>query len=280
MRATTLAQNIEPTVAGVKTGVCRYIESEQPSCPFRQSCLLALIAMFVVTTLPSTHGDCPAVDHHCYCSNGSIYCNNLGVISQVPPFNRSSTTYYRLKISGETTLSTLQAGAFEGVKVTRIILSHLSITTIKPGAFSGLGNILDTLILTSNHLNMITDEAFGGLNQLKNLYLDKNHLTVSAAWFSQLNQLEYMILSDNRLETIPHDAFNGFKKLTLLCLTSNRLTTVNATLFSQLPQLENLYLSADRLETIPDDAFHELYELKNLHMELNRLETVSAAWRQ
>ena len=209
MRATTLAQKIEPTVAGVKTDVCRCIESEQLWCPFRQSCMLALIAMLAVASLPSTHGDCPAVDPHCYCSNGSIYCNNLGVISQVPPFNRSSTTYRRLKISGETTLSTLQAGAFEGVKVTRLILSHLSITTIKPGAFFGVGNILYTLILTSNHLNMITDEAFGGINQLRNLYLDKNHLTVNAAWLSQLTQLDYLILSDNRLETIPHDAFNG-----------------------------------------------------------------------
>ena len=292
-----------PTMADVMKVVCHYIESEQPSRPIRQSCLLALTAMLVVTTMPSTHAACPAVHPHCYCSSGSIYCNNLGVISQVPPFSRSSTTYHRLMIIGETTLLTLQAGAFEGIKVTRIELSHLGITTIEPGTFSGLGNTLEMLNLTFNQLGIITDETFNGLNQitklylsnnwlatvrdggfsglnqLKYLYLDKNRLeTVSAAWFSQLTQLDHLNLGRNQLRTIPFDAFDGLSQLTRLDLTSNRMKTVNAAWFRQLTQLEYLSLSDNRLETIPQDAFYGLNQLTSLSLSSNRLATLNATW--
>ncbi|KAI0241232.1 hypothetical protein LSAT2_032451 [Lamellibrachia satsuma] len=292
-----------PTMTDVMKVVCRCIMSEQPWCPFLQSCLLALTAMLVVATLPSTHGDCPAVDPHCYCSSGSIYCNNIGVISKVPPFSRSNTTYHRLKIIGETTLSTLQAGAFEGIKVTRIILSHLGITTIKPGAFSGLGNILEMLNLTYNQLEIITDETFNGLNKITKLHLSNNWLTtvtdggfdglnklmylymdnnrletMSAAWFRQLTQLDHLNLQRNQLRTIPYDVFDGLSQLTRLDLSSNRMKTVNAAWFSQLTQLEYLRLSDNQLETIPRDAFDGFNKLTSLSLSSNRLVTLNAAW--
>ena len=140
----------------VVVGICGDSRSLQPrqSPRGRLPYVLAVIAVMVVVMLPSTHGDCAAVDPGCYCrtENGhdNIYCETLGKVWGVPPFRPSNTTYDMLKISGETTLWVVQANAFSGVKIKNIELVGLGVRTIELGAFSGLGDILEVLRLNDN----------------------------------------------------------------------------------------------------------------------------------
>ena len=158
-------------MVGLIMGMCRGVVSQQPWRHIHQSYLLSVIAVVAVVALSSTHGHCPAVNSHCNCTgdahgNNMISCMDLGNISQVPDVRSSNTTYYELRLTGVTTLSTFQAAAFRGSKS-----RTYTFATIKPGAFSGLGDVLDQLLLNYNKLESLLDDVYNGLNQLKKLCL-------------------------------------------------------------------------------------------------------------
>ena len=96
------------------------------------SWLVTIVVM--MTVVPSIRGDCAAVHPNCVCRSNNIYCHDLGDISQVPKFKHSNTVYGKLEISGNTTLSTVQTGAFNGLKVKELSLSAIGITAIQSGA--------------------------------------------------------------------------------------------------------------------------------------------------
>ena len=65
----------------------------------RLSDLLTAMAVVAVAVLPATHGQCAAIGPHCYCIRSQhVICNNLGNVSQVPPFRQSNDKYYRITI--------------------------------------------------------------------------------------------------------------------------------------------------------------------------------------
>ncbi|KAI0236336.1 hypothetical protein LSAT2_013099, partial [Lamellibrachia satsuma] len=262
------------------TGACNDMGPELPrrTSRLRMSYLLAVIAVLLMVVIPATHGHCPTFDRHCYCRYDGLICENLGEISQLPPFHPCNTTYKTMEVTRETTLKTVQANTFRCIKVKKIELSRLGVTTIEPGAFSGLGDILESLDLTYNKLATIPDDAFKGLEQsLTDLNLDNNRLTtVSKAVFSHLTKLEMLYIGLNQLHTIEDGAFNGLNKLWYLYLYSNRLTTLSTALFRHLTHLAHLDLMKNHLETIINDAaspdiFSRLKHLRYVRLITNRL---------
>ena len=240
------------------------------------SWLVTIVVM--MTVVSSIRGDCAAVHPNCYCSGSNIYCKDMGAVSQVPTFKHSNTVYRALVISGNTTLSTVQTGAFNGLKVEQIFLSSIAITAIQSGAFSDLSDTLESLYLDHNKLETMPEDVFGGLGQLKNLYLPNNQFkTVIPAWFNPLPALEHLSLSLNQFETIPDKTFNKLHKLRKLELSANQLKTVSAVWFSQLTALETLYFDNNQFESIPDDTFKTLNQLVNLYLYGNRLNKLSKA---
>ena len=231
-----------------------------------------------MTVVPSIRGDCPAVHPKCVCRGGGIKCYDLGNVSQVPTFKHSNTVYNSLVIGGKTTLSTVQTGAFNGLKVRSLTLASIGITAIQSGVFSHLSDTLEQLSLHDNELKTMPGDSFDGLGQLRVLYLGNNYFkTVIPAWFSQLPLLDHLDLSENKLETIPDKSFNKLHKLEVLHLYNNGLETVNTACFSQLTALEELYLYKNQLAFIQNDAFKDLIQLKYLWLNQNRLKTLSSA---
>ena len=137
------------------------------------SWLVTIVVM--MTVMPSIRGDCAAVHPKCVCRYNSIFYKDLGDISQIPQFKHSNTVYRSLRISGKTALSTVQTGAFNGLKVEQIYLSYIGITAIQSGAFSDLNYTLESLSLSSNILKTIPADCFDGLGQLKTLLLENNY---------------------------------------------------------------------------------------------------------
>ena len=279
----------------VRSGPLRWWASRLPE-------LLAVLAILVAANVPSTLGDCPAVHPNCYCRHDNIYCHDLGDIPQVPAFRPSGDIYHKLVIENGTTISTVQAGAFEGVKVKRIVLSRLGVKTIESGAFSHLGDVLEKLDLSFNQIETVPDDVFVGLVRLKRLSLYTNKLrtltptvfrdlielkelvlgvnrlpTLSPSVFRHLAKLEVLVLVTNKLETITDDAFVGLQSLRNLHLANNNMTTVGPNAFNHLAQLESLYIQYNRIETLPDGVFDRLFHLKTLAINNNRLTTIKAA---
>ena len=274
------------TVANVVMRIYGECGSEKPWRPPRRDLfyLLAMIAMQIAATLPSTQGGCPAIHQRCYCAtdrgNINLICHNVGIIPQVPQFQPSNTTYHMLRIYWRTTMPTVQAGAFKGLKVKEVNLGGLEITTIQPGAFSDLGDILEELYLNNNHLQTIPDDGFKGLQQLTHLSLQYNRLnTVNPALFRDMSQLYSLRLSYNQLDSIPDDTFTSFKhSLAYLYLNYNRLTTLSRALFENLTRLKDLRLNNNQLDAIPDDTFNgHLQSLTGITLDSNRLISVNPA---
>ena len=128
----------------------------------RLSDLLTAMAVVAVAVLPSTHGQCAAIGPLCYCGGWGLECKDLGIVPQVPPFRASNYTIHTIWIGGNTTMATVQTNAFIDVVTTEIIMSNIGITTIEPGAFSGLEKYLSYLELRGNLLETLHDSTFRG----------------------------------------------------------------------------------------------------------------------
>ena len=267
------------------TGVCQDVGSRPPWRSPRLSCLLVVVA--VLTGLPSTRGDCAAVHPKCYCGDFNygggrdygytIVCEHMGNITQVPQFKAVSTVYDALMIK-KARLSTVQRGAFNGLKVKKIFLHSISIKSVKSGAFYGVSNLLEITIY-GNQIDTIATDAFNDLKQLKILKLISNRLTmVLAAWWTQMPLLEELSLGHNSFGNIPDDAFDGLNQLKILDMAGNELTTVNVAWWSDIPSLEKLRLRYNTIRLLADDAFKGLKQLKKLDLASMRLEKVSVAW--
>ena len=245
-----------------------------------------LIAVLVAALVPLTHAVCsaPTDDPRCICrkvyytgDENDVYidCKLNGDYSQVPSFRQSNTVYWLTIIRGTSTTLTVQAGAFKILKTKRMLLLSRTNVTFEPGAFSGVGDELEQLII-EDKLDMIPDGAFNGLGQLKYLILDGNRLkTVKRMTFSHLPKLKSLYLRRNQIEAIHNESFDGLSELTILELDKNRLKTVSHRMFSNLSHLEKLSLSQNQLETIPNDVFDGLDKLHFLDLSNNGLKTVS-----
>ena len=263
----------------IVTGACNDVGPELPRRTFRLRLLYLLVV--AVLLIPATDGQCPAIDKHCYCRDNELVCENLGEISQVPPFRPYNTTYRTLKITGETTLKTVQANAFRGVKVKGIELNRLGLKTIEPRAFSGLGDILERLDLGDNELETIPNDAFYALNQsLVYLWLNDNRLkTVSRALFSNVMHLKSLHIARNQLKLIPNDAFYSLSQsLVSLQAEHNGLTTLDPALLRHMEHLERLSLHDNQLKSLSDDTFDGCKQsLKYLYLSDNPLTTLRSA---
>ena len=126
----------------------------------RLSDLLTAMAVMAVTVLPSTHGQCAAIGPQCYCGGWGLECKDLGIVPQVPPFRASNDTIHTIWIGGNTTMATVQMNAFIDVVTHEIIMANIGITSIEPGAFSGLEKFLFYLELRGNLLETLHDSTF------------------------------------------------------------------------------------------------------------------------
>ena len=161
-----------------------------------------LMAVMAVAVLPSTHGQCAAIGPHCYCiHNQHVICNNLGNVSQVPPFRHSKVHFYRVTIRGNTTVSKVQTGAFIGVVADEVIVEKMGIVTIELGAFLGLEKYLKRVFLNDNLLETIHEDMFKEFYKLHYILLYNNRLiTLSPRLFRDVVHPAFVLISGNPFE--------------------------------------------------------------------------------
>lgn len=139
-----------------------------------------------------------------------------------------------------------------------------------------LPSTLYRLHLKSNKLEKIPAGAFDNLPNLRELYLQNNHLSnegIDNETFSQLSSLECLDLSNNNLSIVP----KGLpRNLVLLHLEKNSIRSIPGDALTSVRNLEYLLLHNNQLRSrsIHPAAFQGLKKLHTLHMYNNLLERV------
>ncbi len=110
-----------------------------------------------------------------------------------------------------------------------------------------------SFILLTHPCVQVEDDAFRGLEQLEELYLD-----------------------DNGMLAVPQAALRHATKLRRLSLSFNRIAVVSGQLFSSTTELQHLSLSYNVIRELPDDAFSSIKSLRKLELRGNQLMTVQS----
>ena len=98
------------------------------------------------------------------------------------------------------------------------------------------------------------DDAFRGLDQLEDLYLD-----------------------DNGILVVPQSALRHVTKLRRLSLSFNRIAVVSGQLFGSTTELQHLSLSYNVIRELPEEAFLPIKSLRRLELRGNQLTAIQAS---
>lgn len=134
----------------------------------------------------------------------------------------------------------------------------------------------------------LADDAFDGLNTLRNLTIHTNKhedgrspLIVGSSSFLKVRELEYLDLSRNNIANLSEYPFCGLINLKFLNLSRNSLQDVKKLgleerkLFPCIPELQILDMSHNRLKILTDETMSSLRRLKNLSFSDNQIASMS-----
>ena len=126
---------------------------------------------------------------------------------------------------------------------------------------------LEDLNLGSNQLTTLPPDM-GGLNNLKTLWLDDNHLDDFPVVLCSIKSLEELHMSGNQLNFIPQ-SINALKNLKTLALDNNKIEVFPMGIL-ELAHLEHLWLRQNLLQDLPE-SLSDLKVLQTLSVSSNQL---------
>ncbi|XP_019639747.1 PREDICTED: immunoglobulin superfamily member 10-like, partial [Branchiostoma belcheri] len=153
-------------------------------------------------------------------------------------------------------------------------LSNNKLTTLKPGMFTGLGNV-QSLSLSDNEMTDIQAGTFSATSQLRNLNLHNNRLTnLRSDMFTGLGNLRSIMLDENDIIGIQAGIFNSTPQLSLLYLQNNNIQSIPSNLLINLMQLAELRLSDNNITMFPFEDLSTIQRLNYLHLHNNQMTTL------
>ncbi|KAM9751731.1 fibromodulin [Menidia menidia] len=148
-------------------------------------------------------------------------------------------------------------------------LQHNQITGIKDGVFDNATSLV-WIVFSYNQLNSnnVSNNVFGKLKNLNQLYLDHNELSrVPQNLPRSITKLQ---LSHNKISKILPNTLKGMSNLTILQLQANAIEdTIDA--FKELKSLTMLDMQKNKVKKIPDSLPESLQQL---YLEFNSIESV------
>ncbi len=150
----------------------------------------------------------------------------------------------------------LESETFSGgalPKLELLILASCRIVRIAPDAFQGATSL--TMLDLSD--NMLTSPVqFLGHLKIDTLNLSANHVeNLSNSPFQYLTRLETLSLSHNQIFNLSVTAFRGLAQLTLLDLNNNSISSIDSGTLEVSDRLIELDLSSNSLRSAPEGAF-------------------------
>ena len=168
-------------------------------------------------------------------------------------------------------------------------LSYNKFTVFLPGLF--MSNPIEYLDLRMNYIDLLPDDFLAGNVSitLKNLYLEKNHLSKIPNCLFQKNSsdttlpnLEVLFLGRNKIKELPTGLFNStnWSSLKHLYLNRNNIYSLHPTIFNSvfLQNLRKIDLSRNKITVLPDELFQSshLQNLLEIRLSYNQIRFIPA----
>ena len=135
---------------------------------------------------------------------------------------------------------------------------------------------LEIFDLQGNCIQIIADEYFASVRNLKYLYLNSNSIScLNQNHFSRLDSLLHLNLSHNFIRYLDYELFSNLKSLRILNLSHNLIKFLPVYLFRKTARLEFLDLSSNKISVIQGNLFQYNRYLTHLYLRNNCLSVVA-----
>ncbi|XP_022658449.1 chondroadherin-like protein isoform X2 [Varroa destructor] len=240
--------------------------------------------LLVSTVVSGRRFGCPArvPGVQCYCIEKSrgldIFCerSNIDKIRSILLLvaEQQDTIMYLKLINNY--MGVLAEDILYGLDIKHLLVHEANISSIHRDAFQDLGDRLESLDLSKNHLTEIPTEAFEALKALVSLNLSLNRITMlRSESFRGLVSLIRLTLYGNRLHTLDSAAFLSCgNNLTRLNIGRNNLTRIPAEALALIAGLQHLDLHENNITQIETEHLPE--ELDKLNLAENQISEVGA----
>ena len=176
------------------------------------------------------------------------------------------------------TSMSLSNGCKISPEVENLVVSNNGLRSATPGALSDLAEKIKKLVLSRNHISVLVEDTFVGLEHLEHIDLSFNKLAaLPPRIFKHTPKLMSIHLSNNTLGTISLDVFAGLDKLQVLNLSGNSLDEnwIRPGIFSGLHSLVVLDLSSNHISRIETGWLSDTNALQYLNIGHNHIHTIA-----
>lgn len=205
------------------------------------------------------------------CENAGSLANALAAVSPARDIQIDSLTII------DTPVPRLQANAFQGFRIVRLVLNRNGLNQIDDSVFDG--GLIDSLLdldLTDNQLGQVPQTGLPKLRNLRKLYLNRNRIqSLGPTSFSNYASREMLLkleLAGNRLDDGglgDETVFRPLRNLEELSLETNELTLIpSRSLVNQRQTLKNLNLGLNAINEVPVGTL-DFPRLESLSLEFN-----------
>ncbi|XP_044582529.1 protein toll-like [Cotesia glomerata] len=149
--------------------------------------------------------------------------------------------------------------------------NHRNITTLPNGFLSNLTS-LRTINMENNGFHQMPENFLWGTTSLTTIKLQDNYIsTIPRYFFRDLKNLKFLDMSGNTIDHLPNDVFESLRQLTNLNLAKNRIKYLSSNHLTGLSSLETLNMERNNMVQIDGHAFKDLEKLKVAYFSYNQL---------
>ena len=195
----------------------------------------------------------PPCPHGCVCKGHSIACHN-STLEAIPVISKLTRG-----LSFPHNVLNMTVTSFSGfVWLGRLNIASNRLEDIPIEAFRDLENLYE-LDLRYNYITILRQHMFMGLSNLKTLMLFGNPIyTLSHLAMDGLNRIKYLNFSGLGISQIRDNAFAFTNRLSYVDLSNNRLSRLTHATFTGLETLRELSIEHNSINEVDDGTFDEL----------------------
>ncbi|CAH1792672.1 unnamed protein product [Owenia fusiformis] len=249
----------------------------QNTLPNMDTLLYMTLGLFIMAPIVTS---CP-----CTCSYESgkgttVNCERMS-LTEVPDFSTiQGEQLYEITLAYNNIVN-IRDGAFNNVHVKRINFGNNPVKNISNGAFIGVTDSLEALVLHSHNIPEFPSQQLRNLQKLTHLEIRGfNIQTLKDRTFNGFSgPLQYLAIDSCNTDTIATDAFMGLQStLSELHIINNLIQDIPGPPMRQMANLHTLDLGHNRITELYRGDLTNLQALKSLnlaHNSINRIESES-----